>query len=143
MLFGDAMRRSALLAIAGCLLGGCLSKIDGGDSGNDVTDVPLDVCVPDCTGRMCGDNGCGGQCGACAMGSQCNVSTGQCFACVPGEVCPAAECTVGSIDCTGGTRQCVVTSNAVAGSPCTGGVCDGQGMCVACSAGTACSPAKP
>jgi len=32
----------------------------------DVTDVPAEVCVPDCTGnKICGDDGCQGLCGTC------------------------------------------------------------------------------
>lgn len=34
-------------------------------------------CIPDCTGRNCGDNGCGDTCGSCPTGEDCN-STGQC-----------------------------------------------------------------
>lgn len=29
------------------------------------------VCTPDCTGKTCGDNGCGGYCGICAQGFEC------------------------------------------------------------------------
>ncbi len=29
-------------------------------------------CIPDCTGRECGDDGCGGSCGSCADGEACN-----------------------------------------------------------------------
>ncbi len=34
------------------------------------------TCVPDCSGKVCGPNGCGGFCGTCSDGKQC--STGQC-----------------------------------------------------------------
>jgi len=30
------------------------------------------VCVPDCTDRVCGDNGCGGSCGTCYEGKECD-----------------------------------------------------------------------
>jgi hypothetical protein len=36
------------------------------------------VCAPSCTGRACGDNGCGGSCGTCTGGATCNDATGQC-----------------------------------------------------------------
>ncbi len=40
-------------------------------------------CTPDCTGRTCGSDGCGGTCGeACAAGQACDA-TGQCSACTP------------------------------------------------------------
>jgi hypothetical protein len=38
------------------------------------------ACVPNCTGRVCGDDGCGGSCGTCQTGQSCNNSTGQCVA---------------------------------------------------------------
>ena len=34
-----------------------------------------DVCVPDCEGRQCGDNGCGGNCGECGDGNPCTVDS--------------------------------------------------------------------
>lgn len=35
-------------------------------------------CVPDCTGKVCGDDGCGGLCGMCAAGEGCASATGIC-----------------------------------------------------------------
>ena len=37
------------------------------------------TCTPDCNGKACGDDGCGGQCGTCPDGETCNAS-GQCKA---------------------------------------------------------------
>jgi len=34
-------------------------------------------CIPDCTGRTCGDDGCGGSCGACSTGTC--IIDGQCI----------------------------------------------------------------
>jgi len=39
--------------------------IQGKDTGYDMT------CVPNCEGRQCGDNGCGGSCGTCANDQIC------------------------------------------------------------------------
>ena len=36
-------------------------------------------CVPQCSGKACGDNGCGGVCGLCTSGTTCNAS----FQCEP------------------------------------------------------------
>jgi hypothetical protein len=36
-------------------------------------------CTPDCGAKVCGDDGCGGSCGDCDPGSDCN-ETGQCVA---------------------------------------------------------------
>ncbi len=49
------------------------------------TDYPADCCVPDCTDKECGDDGCGGSCGTCADGETCNAS-GLC------EVLPMSSC---------------------------------------------------
>lgn len=35
------------------------------------------VCIPACTGKQCGSDGCGGTCGACGAGQSCSAS-GQC-----------------------------------------------------------------
>jgi hypothetical protein len=36
------------------------------------------VCKPACTGKQCGDDGCGGVCGSCSLGSVCS-DAGQCI----------------------------------------------------------------
>ena len=37
-------------------------------------------CAPDCDGRECGPDGCGGTCGdGCSLGEVCNEDTGQCY----------------------------------------------------------------
>jgi hypothetical protein len=38
------------------------------------------VCVPNCSGRVCGDDGCGGSCGTCAANQVCRVD-GACVSC--------------------------------------------------------------
>lgn len=35
-------------------------------------------CVPNCDGKKCGDDGCGGNCGSCAYGEDCNTENGTC-----------------------------------------------------------------
>ncbi|MEK7644078.1 MAG: hypothetical protein AAB390_02125 [Patescibacteria group bacterium] len=71
-------------------------------------------CVPQCTGKVCGDNGCGGVCGTCAAGTACNAA-GACVApCVPqctGKVC-------GSDGCGSTCGTCA------AGQACNNGTCD-------------------
>lgn len=46
-------------------------------------------CVPNCTGKVCGSNGCGGSCGTCPDGFTC--TGGDCI-CIP--------------DCGGGFKEC-------------------------------------
>lgn len=73
-------------------------------------DTPLDACVPACAGRECGDDGCGGTCGACLPGASCDEITGLCS-------CPRSTC---------GTATCGVSS---CGRPC--GVCNARQVCTA------------
>ncbi|MBT9556692.1 MAG: hypothetical protein IV100_11720 [Myxococcales bacterium] len=37
-------------------------------------------CTPSCSGRNCGDDGCGGSCGTCAAGGYCDPLEGLCYA---------------------------------------------------------------
>jgi hypothetical protein len=62
-----------------------------------------DGCVPQCDGRFCGDDGCGGQCGECADGEACTPG-GRCQAdpCVP--ACDGREC--GTDGCGGMCGSC-------------------------------------
>ena len=72
-------------------------------------------CAPDCNGRVCGADGCGGICGECAPGEACSVS-GRCFA-----FCLA--------DCTG--RECGDDGCQDTCGTCTGTTapCSPQGLC--------------
>jgi hypothetical protein len=40
--------------------------------------VCMASCDPDCTGKECGDDGCGGQCGSCPSGLACAQAVAQC-----------------------------------------------------------------
>jgi hypothetical protein len=61
--------------------GGSVATPDGGSvatpDGGSVATPDGGSCTPSCTGRICGDDGCGGSCGSCATGQTCNAS-GQC-----------------------------------------------------------------
>ena len=47
-------------------------------SGHDPRDCGALMCVPECTDRVCGDDGCGGSCGTCSAGEACNEAAGAC-----------------------------------------------------------------
>lgn len=72
-------------------------------------------CIAGCSGRACGDDGCGGSCGACPAGLACSPN-GQCIetVCIP--------------DCQG--KAC--------GDDGCGGSCGGCGDALACSAAGTC-----
>lgn len=69
----------AAFALAGCADDGTTTPVPGEDVGGgdlddgSTADAGDDAvgCTPDCTGRTCGDNGCGGSCGDCVAGQDC------------------------------------------------------------------------
>ncbi len=90
-----------------------------------------------------------GSCGlACSGATPLCLPAGMTFACgstcVPGGMCSTGNpCTIGVVACPAGAPVCMRLADRVAGTSCTGGVCDGRGTCVPCSAGTACTPGTP
>jgi len=70
-----------------------------GDSCSNGKCVPN--CTPDCTGKDCGDDGCGGSCGTCGSGASC--SNGKCVLnCTPD--CTGKDC--GDDGCGGSCGTC-------------------------------------
>ncbi len=66
-------------AICGTVSDGCGNTLDCGTCSGGATcsnHQCVVACTPDCTGKVCGDDGCGGSCGGCAAGELCDV--GQC-----------------------------------------------------------------
>ena len=109
------------------------------------------TCTPNCTGKMCGSDGCGGTCGSCPTGDTCS-SAGQCQAtgCTPncaGKTCGSDGCggscgtcgsgqTCGSSGtCQGGSNTCdhpiCSTGGALTGScdACAGNICAQDSYC--------------
>lgn len=74
-----------------------------------------DVCVPDCAGKTCGSDGCGGICGSCSVPEACDEATGHCMDDPPN--CSGKEC---GPDGFGG----------LCGLCLEGEECDDQGQCV-------------
>ena len=80
-------------------------------------------CVPDCTGKQCGSDGCVGSCGDCTGDLTCNETTGMCEnICVPDcagkqcgpdtcggscGLCPCVGCDPSFITCDDASGQCV------------------------------------
>jgi agmatine/peptidylarginine deiminase len=104
------------------------------------------VCQPQCSGKQCGSNGCGGSCGTCAAGSTCNAS-GQCVAtCTPqcgGKQCGSNGCGGSCGTCAAGSTcnasgQCVATCTPqCGGKQCGSDGCGGS--CGTCAAGSTCN----
>lgn len=99
------------------------SHIDGHDSGPILanpdggagvdTAAPVTPCVADCTGKACGDDGCGGSCGNCTDPAKLFCNAGQCTSCTP--ACSGKSC--GPDGCGGSCGSCS------AGASCSLGQC--------------------
>ena len=93
------------------------TKVEKDEGGGEATtpDTGTDVCQPNCEGKECGDDGCGGSCGACADGEECSAD-GQCVPCQP--KCDGKEC--GDDGCGGTCGDC----------PTDKPVCTTDGLCI-------------
>ena len=110
------------------------------DQGNYILEVST-VCQPQCTDKECGDDGCGGSCGACADGETCSAN-GKC-GCIPdcvdkecgkngcGGTC--GECTNGLV-CASGKCECTPQCD---NKKCGDDGCGGD--CGVCSEGQSCN----
>ncbi|HEX4419731.1 MAG TPA: S53 family peptidase [Kofleriaceae bacterium] len=74
------------------------------------------TCAPNCSGKTCGSDGCGGICGVCAAGQTCSA-TGTCTG---GTTCAHPICSTGT--------KLVATCD-----PCTGEICSADSFCCASS----------
>jgi len=121
-----------------CLLGGllALAACGGGDGGASDVASPDDAtttdaaapdqagpCTPECTGKTCGDDGCGGSCGTC-YDQRGAVDPGLCRQ----DTCCTPQCagkTCGDNGCGGVCGVCYDQGGAVNASLCVAGVCQG------------------
>jgi hypothetical protein len=100
-------------------------------------------CKPECNGKECGDDGCGGQCGDCGTDAVCQdgVCAGCDQGCEPfqcGAVCGGADCgscEEGFLCDTDGLCKCDCQPQC-AGKECGPDSC--LGSCGACASGQAC-----
>jgi hypothetical protein len=122
------MTRKTAMLIA-MMLGAC-----GGGGSNDMQsyhipdlghpESPDMVCVPQCQGKSCGNDGCGGTCGTCPNGESCNAGTCQ-------RICqPVGSTCTSNLDCCDSNATCVdfgsggvCTDSCTANSQCGGGCC--------------------
>ncbi len=121
----------------------------------DLVDVDaVDVCVPDCTDKECGTDGCGGSCGECFDAHPCTLdwcdeTTGSChydsIPCPPVEKCPAGPCEELLFEPETGLYR--VETTCTSEDPCMFAICNQDGSCSfteRCPAGicetTTCNP---
>jgi hypothetical protein len=86
-------------------------------------------CEPDCSGKVCGGDGCGFTCGDCGQGFYCNAGSCEKGDCVP--QCEEIEC---GFDGCGGT-----CGDCPDGYFCTQGICK-EGDCIPECTGKKCGP---
>ena len=104
---------------------------DGTGGEEDTGDGP---CVPACDGKACGDDGCGGSCGACPPGVVCNdlgqcPCTADCDTTVPAKECGpdgcGGYCGTGDVETKGCTAPDVCQDDFTCEPPCVPN-CDGK-----------------
>ena len=102
-----------------------------------VQNCPADCCLPTCAGKECGDDGCGGTCGACVAGKACVQGACACVQVGGSDV----TCDGVDDDCDGGIDEEYVG----AATSCGKGACASEGR-MACLQGVetdACQPKEP
>jgi hypothetical protein len=119
----------------------CVECLSPSDCGGAACVDERCACVPVCTDRECGPDGCGGSCGTCPLNDVCG-DDGQC-GCIAD--CGARECgsdgcggscgtCTGSDLCVDGTCECVpqCAGNTCGSDGCGGscGTCTGADLCV-------------
>jgi len=129
-------------------------------SGSCVSDLCVAKCTPACTGKLCGNDGCGGTCGTCPNASDTCDSAGQCTAATPapkpagsladGESCTAHTdcksklCDAATSTCSG--KKPVAKPAAPSCTPdCSSKTCGDDGCghsCGSCKTGETCDAAN-
>ena len=106
------------------------------------------TCTPNCSGKNCGDDGCGGSCGTCSTGYTC--SGGTCIAdctCGSWSACSGSYSDTCDTTCDGTqTRTCSPSGCASQSQSCScgtrstdGTVCSSWGSCSDCSYSSTCA----
>lgn len=114
------------------------------DSPDASTAKDTSACIPQCGAKTCGDNGCGGSCGACPAGHWCDGTncTSGCTPNCAGKTCGSDGCGGSCGNCHAG-QKCDGISCVLACTPnCVGKSCgdDGcGGSCGSCPSGMRCA----
>jgi hypothetical protein len=105
--------------------------------------ISIAQCTPACTGKLCGDDGCGGSCGSCKTGTSCSAGKCSCSPACAGKLC-------GDDGCGGSCGSCKTGTTCSAGKCSCSPVCAGKscgddgcgGSCGSCKTGSWCSAGK-
>jgi hypothetical protein len=97
------------------------------------------VCDPVCTGKVCGNDGCGGSCGTCGTNTACDAN-GACkctLNCDDGNACTDDSCDASGCTHTGNTAACS-TGKCSTGDKCVAKSCV-AGPAISCNDNSACT----
>jgi len=145
---------------------GCACTGTCKDAGNCCVNDHVCACLPACTGKQCGDDGCGGSCGTCAAGTTC-IAGGCAPAVCDDTTCnghgtckPSAatcacderfaapycdKCDKGYVDYPKCVTACTADAQCDDNNPCTGDSCEAKAGCLhlplvaTCTDGDACT----
>lgn len=100
--------------------------------------MSVTACTPNCNDRVCGDDGCGGSCGACNVAELCDETSGNCqlAPCTPdcvGRQCGDDGCGGSCGDCDG-SLDCSDAGSCVCVPDCAGRECGDDGCGGSCGA---------
>jgi hypothetical protein len=116
-----------LFAECGSQSDGCGNELNCGTCETGVCNTNTNkcevACVPDCTSKICGDDGCGNSCGTCNANETCSVDQ--------------KSCEINTTECVADTKRCSLDGNSVE-------TCNAAGtaweVTDACAAPEACHP---
>lgn len=80
------------------------------------------TCTKDCTGKVCGSDGCGGSCGKCSTGEVCDYNHACCLPSCAGKQCGDDLCggTCGQCDSCNQSGICTCNADYMADKGCCG-----------------------
>lgn len=123
--------RCWLTLVFWAVLGGCAEETHH---------APPPACTPNCQGRTCGSDGCGGTCGSCLLGETCTLAgacTSVCLADCTGRQCGDDGCGGSCGTCQAPNPFCAPTNRCVDCLPnCEGRQCGDDGCGGSCGACT-------
>ena len=153
----DALARSLTVgsrrgALGGLLLGSALGLVrltPGEAKKRKKRKKKAPTCVPQCGGKTCGDDGCGGTCGTCPVCQQC--ASGICEDLEMDTRCPVRVCTEGVCSCSIGScdttccpsRKARCLANSTCIRTCRPTPCPSYCTCLLSTEGQVCAQVVP